>query len=293
MTGKEISEYITFPKTFEKYRWYKPILVFIIGAIIFLILNLLLIAVFYAICGENIMVQLLHGGYEVMNSEIGEIYSHLGVVIMLPSLYLANKIVKDRPFSSYSSSHGGWNTQLYLKAFIIPFILFLVVGIIESVILGNGGNYHFTMLFFIILLIVVPLQCIAEEYVFRGLLMQTLGSWFNIPLLAIILQAIIFGFTHGYNGIGNIGIIISGLVMGFLAWKVNGLEVSSAFHTANNLSFSLLVMFGIQSSTSTIQMADLIISTMGSVIFGILLFYIGKRSNWFGEIPETLQEDDS
>jgi len=293
MTGKEISEYITFPKTFEKYRWYKPILVFIIGAIIFLILNLLLIAVFYAICGENLMVQLLHGGYEVMNSEIGEIYSHLGVVIMLPSLYLANKIVKDRPFSSYSSSRGGWNTQLYLKAFIIPFILFLVVGIIESVILGNGGNYHFTMLFFIILLIVVPLQCIAEEYVFRGLLMQTLGSWFNIPLLAIILQAIIFGFTHGYNGIGNIGIIISGLVMGFLAWKVNGLEVSSAFHTANNLSFSLLVMFGIQSSTSTIQMADLIISTMGSVIFGILLFYIGKRSNWFGEIPETLQEDDS
>ena len=293
MTGKEISEYITFPKTFGKYRWYKPILVFIIGAIIFLILNLLLIAVFYAICGENLMVQLLHGGYEVMNSEIGEIYSHLGVVIMLPSLYLANKIVKDRPFSSYSSSRGGWNTQLYLKAFIIPFILFLVVGIIESVILGNGGNYHFTMLFFIILLIVVPLQCIAEEYVFRGLLMQTLGSWFNIPLLAIILQAIIFGFTHGYNGIGNIGIIISGLVMGFLAWKVNGLEVSSAFHTANNLSFSLLVMFGIQSSTSTIQMADLIISTMGSVIFGILLFYIGKRSNWFGEIPETLQEDDS
>ena len=122
MTGKDISEYITFPKTFEKYRWYKPILVFIIGAIIFLILNLLLIAVFYAICGENFMVHLLQGGYEVMNSEIGEIYSHLGAVIMLPSLYLANKIVKDRPFSSYSSSRGGWNTQLYLKAFIIPFI---------------------------------------------------------------------------------------------------------------------------------------------------------------------------
>ena len=274
MTVKEISEYITFPRTFEKYRWYKPILVFIIGAIIYLILSLILIAIFSAICGENIMVQLLHGGYEVMNSEIGEIYSHLGVVIMLPSLYLANKIVKDRPFSSYSSSRGGWNTQLYLKAFIIPFILFLVVGIIESVILGNGGNYHFTILFFIILLIVVPLQCIAEEYVFRGLLMQTLGSWFNIPLLAIILQAIIFGFTHGYNGIGNIGIIISGLV-------------------ANNLSFSLLVMFGIQSTTSTIVMSDLIISTMSTVIFGILLYYIGKRSNWFGEIPETLQEDDS
>ena len=283
MTVKEISEYITFPRTFEKYRWYKPILVFIIGAIIYLILSLILIVVFSAIYGENIMAQLLRGGYEVMNSEIGEIYSHLAIAIMIPSLYLATKIVKDRPFSSYSSSRGGWNTQLYLKAFIIPFILFLVVGIIEHAILGNVGNYHFTILFFIILLIVVPIQCIAEEYVYRGLLMQTLGSWFNIPLLAVILQAIIFGFTHGYNGIGNIGIIISGL----------GLEVSSAFHTANNLSFSLLVMFGIQSTTSTIQMADLLISTMGSVIFGILLYYIGKRSNWFGEIPETPREDDS
>ena len=31
MTVKEISEYITFPRTFDKYRWYKPILVLIIG----------------------------------------------------------------------------------------------------------------------------------------------------------------------------------------------------------------------------------------------------------------------
>ena len=105
----------------------------------------------------------------------------------------------------------------------------------------------------------------------------------------MILQAIIFGFIHGYNGIGTIGIIISGLVMGFLAWKTNGLEVSSAFHTANNLSISLLLMFGLQSTTSTIQMSDLIISTTGTVIFSILLYYIGKRSNWFGEILENTQ----
>ena len=34
MTEKGISEFITFPKSFEKYRWYKPILVFIIALII-------------------------------------------------------------------------------------------------------------------------------------------------------------------------------------------------------------------------------------------------------------------
>ena len=39
MTEKNtISDYITFPKTFENYKWYKPILVFIVGFIIFLLL---------------------------------------------------------------------------------------------------------------------------------------------------------------------------------------------------------------------------------------------------------------
>ena len=33
-----MTKFISFPKTFEKYRWYKPILVFIIGLIIMLIL---------------------------------------------------------------------------------------------------------------------------------------------------------------------------------------------------------------------------------------------------------------
>lgn len=42
----KISDYITFPRTFEKYRWYKPILVFIVGFIIALILMAIIIGFF-------------------------------------------------------------------------------------------------------------------------------------------------------------------------------------------------------------------------------------------------------
>ena len=35
MSEHNTPEYITFPRTFENYRWYKPILVFIIGAIVY------------------------------------------------------------------------------------------------------------------------------------------------------------------------------------------------------------------------------------------------------------------
>ncbi len=92
MTDKETSEFITFPKTFEKYRWYNPILVFIVGLIIFFILTEILTQVSIAIYGENLIMSIANGGYDILNTEIGQIFTDLGVIIMIPSLYLATKI---------------------------------------------------------------------------------------------------------------------------------------------------------------------------------------------------------
>ena len=236
--NNKITEFITFPKTFEKYRWYKPILVFIIGLIIMLIFQLILMVVFGAIYGESAMDIITGGGYEVLNTNLGEIFTDLSVIVMIPALYIATKIVRDRPFSSYASSRGGWNFKLYLKALIIPFIALMVFQGIDVVINGADGTYHFSILFLIASLILVPLQCTAEEFVYRGLIMQTFGSWFKIPVLAIVLQAIIFSVSHGYNSLGLVEVFVSGLIFGFLTWKTNGIEVSSAMHTANNFSIS-------------------------------------------------------
>ena len=127
-------------------------------------------------------MQIATGGYEVLNTEVGQIFTDLGVIVTIPALYFATKIVKDRPFSSYASSRGGWNFKLYFKALLIPFILFIIIEAIDVVIRGSIGTNHFTIPFFILCLILVPLQCIAEEYIFRGLFMQTFGSWFKIPI---------------------------------------------------------------------------------------------------------------
>lgn len=280
-------EFITLPKTFEKYKWYKPILVFIISAIIFIIFSIILTGIFEICFGENMIANIVNGGYESMNTELGDIFSNLSVIIMIPSLYLGTKIVKDRPFSSYISSQGKWNIKLYLKAMVIPFVIFMVLGVIDASMNGFSGSYHFSIWFLIITLICVPLQCIAEELVYRGLIMQTFGAWLNIPILAVILQSIFFGFSHGYNSIGNIEIIVSGLVMGFLAWKTNGIEVSSAFHTATNLSIGLLVMFGLQSTSSTVTLEDAATAIISILVICAIMYFVGKKTNWYGEIPEN------
>ena len=283
----KISDYITFPTTFENYAWYKPLIVIIATMFIMLLIGTAIIMITYLVGGVDLARTVMSGKFEALNSAMPIIISDLILIMFIPSLYLASKIVNDRPFSSYSSSRGGWNFKLYFKALVIPLILYIIYMAADTAIRGPEGTSHLSIAFLAVILISIPLQSIAEEYIFRGLIMQTLGSWFKIPVLAIALQAIIFAMGHGYNSIGLFETLVSGLGFGFFAWKTNGIEVSSAIHTANNFTVGLFVMLGLHASTSTPQLG----SVMGTVIFEIILvivlYLVGKKTNWFGEIPES------
>ena len=280
---KEKSAFITFPTTFENYKWYRPILVIIVTIVMFAIFSGILIAIFGSAYGWNFLISMTQG-YEVMNTEMGQIFSDLGVIVMLPSLFIATKIVKDRPFSSYSSSRGGWNHKLYFKAMIIPFIIYIIFEAISLSINGAKGTNHFSIIFLLICLVLVPLQCITEEYIFRGLIMQSFGSWFKNPILVIVIQAIIFAAAHGYNSLGIFEVFVSGLVMGFFAWKTNGLEVGAALHTVNNFVIAVTVMFGLEMTSSTAKLNDVILAIVLQIVLFAVMYYVGQKTNWFGEI---------
>ena len=285
--NEKIADYITFPKTFENYRWYKPILVFILTLVIMFILGALVFGVFYLMAGFEFMQTIFKGGYEAFNSPLALLFTDLLIIIFIPALYLASKVIKDRPFSSYSSSRGGWNFKLYFKALIIPVIFYIIYLAADTAIRGPEGTSNISIAFLVVLLISIPLQSIAEEYIFRGLIMQTLGSWFNMPVLVLVLQAIIFTFGHGYNTIGLFETLVTGLGYGFFAWKTNGLEIRSALHTANNFSLGLFVMLGLQATTSSPQLWDVAATIVFLIILFAVMYYVGEKTDWFGEIPEN------
>ena len=289
LENNEQSDFITYPKTFEKYKWYKPILVFIIAFIIYLIFGVLVDAIFGMVYGEHFINSISVGGYETLNNPVGEVYSDFIVIIMIPSLYIASKIVRDRPFSSYVSTRGGWNYKLYFKALIIPFVLIMLYSAVGLVIGGKDPNavYHFSWLFLIVAIIFVPLQCIAEEYVFRGFFMQTFGAWFKIPVIALILQSILFTAGHGYDFGGLIEIFVAGIIYGVLTWKTGGIEVSSALHTANNFVITLFSMFGIAATSSTTDNIDAVITIVFNIVLFLIIYYVGKKTDWYGEIPQN------
>ena len=122
----------------------------------------------------------------------------------------------------------------------------------------------------------------------RGLVMQTFGSWFKIPVLAIVLQSIVFTSLHPYSILGVIGVFIQGICLGFLTWRSNGLEASSAIHSVNNLISAYFVALGFEVSSSVITPYDFASTIFVSVISTLLVYYIGTKKGWFEEKTEKL-----
>jgi membrane protease YdiL (CAAX protease family) len=211
------------------------------------------------------------------------------IAAMIPALWLASGIVRDRPFSSYSSARGGWSSKVFWKAFPVAFVCISVPILIDELVYKhNIDNFQmkFTLASFAVVTILGPLQCIAEEYAFRGLLMQTFGSWFRLPIIAVILQSVIFALMHPYNTIGQIGIFVSGCVFAFSAWTGRGIEVSSAYHIANNMTIFYMQGMNLATIESNTTMHDLLLEICTGVVFVILIFIISKKTSWFSRMKK-------
>ena len=86
----------------------------------------------------------------------------------------------------------------------------------------------------VVILFTTPLQAVGEEYVFRGYLMQALGSLFG-TWVAVIAPALLFALAHGLQ---NFPLFFDrfafGLVAGYLVVRTGGLEAGIALHVLNN-----------------------------------------------------------
>src|SRR6185369_12363243 len=91
------------------------------------------------------------------------------------------------------------------------------------------------------LLVLIPLQAAAEEYAFRGWLLQALGTYARSPWVAVAVQAVLFSAAHGLGTPwGFVDLVVFGGLAGWLTVRTGGLEAAIALHVVNNLTWMLL-----------------------------------------------------
>ena len=277
------SDFCTFPRSFEKYKWYKPLIVAALTFILYIILSILCDVLFGIFFPELFSSSLLYDPNSSPGLETVEgIYTSINIALMIPSFFISSKIVRDRPFSSYLSSRGGWNWEIFAKSLLVALVAYGIITLVEFLIFGVEFDNKFTILTFLAMVIVTLFQSFAEELMCRGFLMQTLGSWFKIPVVAIVLQAVFFTVIHSYNLIGLADVLFSGLCYGVIAWYCDGLEVSSALHSVNNIIVFLTAGLTATELSNNITIEGSLEGILITLVAIAAIFLIDRKYNWIG-----------
>lgn len=284
-----IPEYTTYPRKLEKYRWFKPLLTALMTFVLFLVLSTLIYVVCYFLQRSDMgfidyLESLNKQTYESFNnySATGVLRSMGMVAILLPSLELGLLVTKERSIKTVSSSRGGWNHKLFFICLGIGFIVSVIPQFIYIVATqGFHIEMRFELLGFLLTLILWPFQCIAEEYICRGFLMQTVSSWTRVPAIGVIISAAVFTAMHPYNGLGRVAIALMGVVLSFLAWYSFGLEVGSGIHVANNFAAFFFAGIGIDRIQTDVTVGSILITTLPAIIYTVLMVLLNRKYHWF------------
>jgi membrane protease YdiL (CAAX protease family) len=160
---------------------------------------------------------------------------------------------------------------VYFAAVPLRAMLFAVASGAALSLLLNGGNQflqsrglvHFTdtplermlvphgVLQFLLSALTVSLVApLAEEFVFRGLLMRWLMPFARVAG-AVLISGLIFGLVHGQYAqhpgaqgwLLTAELVLAGIVLGWWAARTGSLRTSFATHAAFNLTATLLSLF--------------------------------------------------
>lgn len=214
----------------------------------------------------------------------------LGLVILIPAVLLAVRITGPRPVGYLSSVVGHLRWGWLGRTAVISFIVFLVT-IGGSLLLTEATDPAEVqapsdigtrvILAIVLILLIVPFQAAAEEYVFRGYLMQLIGSWTRFAWIPVILSVPLFVAGHVYELWGLVDVGIFGLTAAILTIRTGGLEAAIAAHTANNVVLFVLDALGMIAATdsSGAGPVDVIPTVISSAILLLWVEWAARRAN--------------
>jgi membrane protease YdiL (CAAX protease family) len=215
------------------------------------------------------------------------------LALLIPAVLGATRIAGRRPAGTVSSVAGRlrWRWLGLCAAVATVAVVLMLVGM-QALITATGGDagdpparfpgWGSFGLAVGMLLTLVPLQAAAEEYLFRGLLLQAVGAFTRSPAVPVAVQALVFAAAHGWGtSWGFAALTVSGVAAGVLAVRTGGLEAYIAFHAANNLiAFTLAAAAGQlddQSTAADMPWQLAVVSIAVDVLYTVVILALAKR----------------
>ncbi len=211
------------------------------------------------------------------------------IASVIPFVLLAAGWIGRRPAGTASSVAGGlrwrWLGLCVLVALPVLALSFGVVLLLpgQDVAPSGWARPEAFLPAMAMLVVLVPLQSAAEEYVFRGWLLQSVGAFFRSPWCAVAPQAVLFAAAHGWGTLwGFAELVVFGLLAGGLTVRTGGLEAAIGLHAVNNLLAFGLSAAAVDGLSSEETAADatlpiVVIDLAGVALYTVAVLWFARR----------------
>lgn len=226
------------------HRWWRPILGTLAAVGGFLIISFGVVMVAWTVATLT-RLPLVMSGDRMFGDPLLDLGFHLTVIALaIPVVYGAAWAIQRRPPGTLSSVAGrlrwGWLARCVLIA-VVAVVLGQLAEVATLLATGVDPGYGWAgwetfLPAMTVILVLVPFQAAAEEYMFRGWVIQAFGAYLRNPWPGILLGAGAFAALHGYTDWGIAYVFGFGVLMGWLAILTGGLEAPIALHATNNVA---------------------------------------------------------
>ena len=222
----------------------------------------------------------------------------ISFAFVLLGLFLVVRNLHNQTMLSVTTSRKKVDWSRVGFAFLVWSVFTIVATLLTYYYSPSDFIFNFKPIPFLVLVVIgtvlIPIQTSAEEYIFRGYLMQGFANLAKNKWFPLVMTSIIFGGMHIFNPeVSKMGYIIlvyyigTGLLLGIITLMDEGMELALGFHAANNLVGALLVTSDWSAFQTNSIFKDISDPSAGFdvilpviIIYPLLLFIFSKKYNW-------------
>ncbi|GAA5077077.1 membrane protease YdiL (CAAX protease family) [Thermocatellispora tengchongensis] len=241
------------------HRWWRPVLGAVMIVFGYVTATFVVVAVAAIVTGVLNVPLFEPDSVEFAEPVLGLALTLFSLAVAIPLVFVVTWLVQRRPPGTLSSVAGRLRWGWLLLCVPVALAAGLLGQLTAALVLTATGNPESSEMLtwvgwerflpgLLVAVLLVPFQAAAEEYVFRGWLLQAFGAFLRNPWPGIVLGAAGFTALHAYTDWGIVDVFAFGVLMGWLAVRTGGLEAPIALHVVNNV-----LGFGISAASGTLD----------------------------------------
>jgi len=230
------SDYLRFLRG-PRSRWWRGALAIVLAVVSFSVVAGVVANLVYMAIG-------LAGGMdEATFKTVDPVITLVSVAAGLPIMVLIQRWVFRVRGRWLHSVEGRFRWRLALRAALVSGVTLIVAFAITTAVDGSRFDPEISATAIsgvIVAVVVIPFQGAAEEYLVRGIIARSAGSWARTPLVGLAVSALMssafFAVLHG-NLLPGLMIyyMLFGAILWWLTWRTGGLEAAIAVHAVFNI----------------------------------------------------------